>query len=57
LGIAELMRVLVDEEGVPWEEAWGITQNVFAYTNHTGTYWTRVCVNLFFGFNIRAQYF
>jgi starch phosphorylase len=35
LGIAELMRILVDERGVPWERAWEITQAVFAYTNHT----------------------
>lgn len=35
LAIAELMRILVDEELVAWEKAWEIVQNVFAYTNHT----------------------
>ncbi len=35
LGIAELMRLLVDEYLVDWESAWHITQNTFAYTNHT----------------------
>lgn len=35
LGIAELMRLLVDEEGVPWDQAWTITRRVFSFTNHT----------------------
>lgn len=35
LAIAELMRILMDLEGLDWNEAWGITQKVFAYTNHT----------------------
>ena len=35
LGIAELMRLLVDEYLLEWESAWQITQNTFAYTNHT----------------------
>lgn len=35
LAIPELMRILMDEEGLGWEESWGITTNVFAYTNHT----------------------
>ncbi|QSQ23799.1 glycogen/starch/alpha-glucan phosphorylase [Pyxidicoccus parkwayensis] len=35
IGVAELMRVLVDEKRLNWDEAWGITQAVFGYTNHT----------------------
>jgi starch phosphorylase len=35
IGVAELMRVLVDEKRLIWDEAWGITQAVFGYTNHT----------------------
>lgn len=35
LVIPELMRLLVDEEGVEWEEAWRITANTVSYTNHT----------------------
>jgi len=35
LGIPELMRILVDEHGVAWDEAWDLTQRVFSYTNHT----------------------
>lgn len=33
--IAELMRILVDEEHLEWEDAWEITKNSCAYTNHT----------------------
>lgn len=35
IGVAELMRLLVDEHGAHWEEAWRITTGVFSYTNHT----------------------
>lgn len=35
LAVAELMRILVDEESLPWEEAWKIVTQTMAYTNHT----------------------
>ncbi len=35
LAIVELMRILVDHEGLTWETAWEITTRLFAYTNHT----------------------
>jgi glycogen phosphorylase len=35
IGVAELMRLLVDERDLDWDEAWGITVATFGYTNHT----------------------
>ena len=35
VAVAELMRILVDEEGLGWDEAWDITTRTCAYTNHT----------------------
>jgi len=35
LAVAELMRLLVDREGLPWEEAWRLTSTTTGYTNHT----------------------
>lgn len=35
VAVAELMRILMDEEGLGWDEAWDITTKCVAYTNHT----------------------
>ena len=35
VAVAELMRILVDEEGLEWDEAWEVTTKTCAYTNHT----------------------
>ena len=35
VAVAELMRLLVDVHGVPWERAWEMTNRTFGYTNHT----------------------
>ena len=35
VAVAELMRILLDEEGLEWDEAWEVTTKTCAYTNHT----------------------
>ena len=35
MAVPELMRILMDEEGLGWEQAWDVTTKCCAYTNHT----------------------
>ncbi len=35
LAVPELMRLLIDQHGLKWEEAWPLCQKIFSYTNHT----------------------
>jgi starch phosphorylase len=35
IGVAEMMRILLDVHQIPWEDAWGMTRTIFSYTNHT----------------------
>ena len=35
IGVAELMRMLCDEQGLAWQPAWAMCQRIFSYTNHT----------------------
>lgn len=38
IAVAELMRLLMDVEGIPWETAWEIVRSVFVYTSHAVAY-------------------
>ena len=35
IAVAELTRILVDDEGLPWDQAWSIVTKTLNYTNHT----------------------